>query len=145
MNRTIPARAALLGALVLLSACSARTRPLSEADRSRGSVITAEEIATSGAQTVWDALQLTVNFARFEESGVGTPRRIHRRGSSSVELLDQMLIIMDNVRIIDIRILEEIPAVSIEEIRVLNGIEATTYYGTNAGDGVIIISTRTSG
>ncbi|MFQ5537675.1 MAG: TonB-dependent receptor plug domain-containing protein [Gemmatimonadota bacterium] len=136
---------AMWGGVAVMAACAIRPRPLTESDRSKGTIITAEEIAKSGAQTVWDALRLTVNFAQFDESGTGVPRGIRRRGASSVELIDQMLIVMDNVRIVDIRILEEIPARNIEEIRILSGIDATTYYGTNAGDGVIIITTKTSG
>ncbi len=129
----------------LTAACAARPRPLTEADRSRGTVITSEDIARTGARTMWDALRSTVKFARFDESSQGTPRRIHRRGASSVELIDQMLIILDDVRIVDLRILNELPARSIDQIRLLSGIEATTFYGSNAGDGVIIISTRISG
>jgi outer membrane cobalamin receptor len=41
----------------------------------------------------------------------------------------------------DFAMLRQIPARSVESIRILSGIDGTTYQGTNAGGGVIIIAT----
>ena len=78
----------------------------------------------------------------FEQGGRGTPSRIQRRGSSTILLTDQVLIFVDHVRIADVGLLAQMNASDIEQIQVLNGVHATTYYGTNAGDGVILMNTR---
>jgi hypothetical protein len=38
--------------------------------------------------------------------------------------------------------LRDIPTSTLLSIRMLNGIDGATYYGTNAGAGVILVSTR---
>ena len=43
----------------------------------------------------------------------------------------------------DFRNLELIPARTIHHIRILTGIEGTTYYGTGAEGGVILVYTKT--
>ncbi len=52
-----------------------------------------------------------------------------------------MPIYIDRVKLTNITILASLPARDIERIQVINGLEATTYFGTNAGDGVILIHT----
>jgi outer membrane receptor for ferrienterochelin and colicin len=108
-----------------------------------GRVITAETIEKTGARTAWEAMQQTVRFITFDETSRGQPDRIRRRGSSSLLLFEDMPVFLDDVRMLDILDLDKIPAAQIERIRVLNGIDATTYYGTGAGDGVILIYTKT--
>jgi hypothetical protein len=46
------------------------------------------------------------------------------------------------VRIPDFRSLDDIDAQSILTIYIYDGIEGTTYYGTNSGSGVIVIKTK---
>ncbi len=127
-------------AWLALPACGIKPRPV-EPNRSMGQVITQEQIEKTGARTMWDALARTVRYARFQESGTGTPERIRRRGPSSIVLTDDMPIYIDRVKLTNITILASLPARDIERIQVINGLEATTYYGTNAGDGVILIET----
>ncbi|RMH18180.1 MAG: Plug domain-containing protein [Gemmatimonadetes bacterium] len=144
--RTAPGRPALMLAAACLTlsvvACNARARPAGAPDPRKGTVITAEQIERSGARTVWEALRRLVPSTIFTETPRGEPARIRRRGPSTIELFEDMLIYVDNVRVGDVTVLDDIPARTVERILVLTGIEATTRYGTNAGDGVIEIFTR---
>ena len=125
----------------LIAGCGIKPRPATP-NVDAGTIITDEQIAESGARTMWEALQRTVKYTRFQESGTGTPERIRRRGSSTIMLSDDMPIFVDHVRVTEIKVLAAMPARDIERIQVLNGVYATTYYGTNSGDGVILIRTR---
>lgn len=127
--------------LALVTGCGIKPRP-AVPNLDAGTVITDEQISETGARTMWEALQRTVKYTRFQESGSGSPERIRRRGSSSIVLSDDMPIFIDQVRVNEIKVLATLPARDIERIQVLNGVYATTYYGTNAGDGVILIRTR---
>ena len=109
---------------------------------SAGTVVTAEEIASSGAKTAWDALRLTVPNVQLRESR-GKPTRIQRRGRASIYLDDQVRVVVDNVRLTDIRVLEQMAASDILRIEVLSGLDATTYYGGTSTSGVIVIKTKT--
>lgn len=140
----IPAMATCVATLLLSAACGIRPRP-SVPDAGTGTVITAEEIAATEANTMWEALQRTVRYARFGESSTGAPVRVHRRGFSSISLIEDMPIYIDRVQVRDLTILDALPAADIEQIQVLSGVDATTYYGTNSGDGVILIRTRRGG
>ncbi len=130
-------------AVVVLAACSVKPRPAGP-DPTAGQIITSERIAQSGASTMWDALQLNVKHSRFAEDGYRTPVRIQRRGASSILLSDKTAIFVDHVRIHDLEMLQQWSARSIDRIQVLSGLDGTTYYGTNAGDGVILIFTKVS-
>jgi outer membrane cobalamin receptor len=104
--------------------------------------ITADKIAQSGARTAWDALRLTVPNVQFRESR-GRPAKITRRGRASIYLDDQTRLIIDNVRVYDIRVLEQMAASDISTIEVLSGLDATTYYGGTSTSGMIVIRTKT--
>ncbi len=117
-------RFALVPLSLLLAACGHATRPapdglLATPDGRR--VIDAQAIEQSGARTAWDALQRTVPFFTFRENSRGRPTRVEHRGRSSIILRDQPLILVDGV---------------------LTGVDATTYYGTNATKGAIRIRTK---
>lgn len=105
-------------------------------------IISAEAIEHSGARTVWDALERTVPFFNFRENSRGGPSRVDHRGRSSIVLSDQPLILMDGVELNDFSVLGSVPASDVWQIEVLTGIDATTYYGTNATKGVIRIWTK---
>lgn len=108
-------------------------------------VVTATAIERTGARTAWEALQRTVPFFTFKENNAGGAGRIEHRGRSSVMLRDQPLIIVDGVELNDFTTLGVMPAADIEQIEVLTGIDATTYYGTGATKGVIRITTKVAG
>jgi outer membrane cobalamin receptor len=137
---TVTGLALLLIPLAVASCRPRQNTPLP--DRSKGTLITAADVERTGATTVWEALQRTVRYTHFQESGRGNPERVRRRGTSSINLLEDTPIMMDNVRVMDIRLLDQIPSREIDFIQVLSGIDATTYYGTNSGDGIILIFTR---
>ncbi|MDX1647152.1 MAG: TonB-dependent receptor plug domain-containing protein [Longimicrobiales bacterium] len=126
--------------LVTSTSCGIQPRPVTP-NEGRASIITREQIEKTGARTMWEALSRSVRYVRFQESGLGQPERIRRRGESSIVLSDDMPIYIDQVQVRQIQVLASLPARNIETIRILNGVDATTYYGTNAGDGVILIET----
>jgi outer membrane cobalamin receptor len=121
----------------------AKPRPTSEPPT--GFVVSAEQIQKSGARTVWEALQLTVPVVSFRgrtQAGSGEELRIRRRGRSSLNLNDDPRVFIDQVRIVDLSVLDGMPAGDVAAIVVLSGLDATTYYGTNAGNGVVLIFTH---
>ena len=132
---------AVLAVATLLQGCGIRPRA-AVPDANAGTIVTREQIAKSEATTMWEAVQRTVRYARFQESGRGKPERVHRRGSSTILLSEDMPVYIDHVQVRDLGLLASLPAADIERIQVLTGVHATTYYGTNAGDGVILIHTR---
>ena len=140
-------RVCLAASVSLLSAlpgCRGAT-PRPESQPPTGIVVTAEQIQKSGARTVWEALQLTipnVSFRGTTQSGSRQDLRIRRRGRSSLNLNDDPRVFIDQVRLVDLSVLDGMPAGDIAAIVVLNGLDATTYYGTNAGSGVIVIQTK---
>ena len=105
-------------------------------------IITQAAIERSGARTAWDALQRTVPFFVFRENSRGKPTRVEHRGRTSMVLRDQPLIIVDGIELTDFSVLGGMPASDLYEIEVLSGIDATTYYGTGATNGVIRIHTK---
>lgn len=138
--------AAVLASTAYFAACyGARTTPGGGASApSYDRVITADEIARSQVSDAWDLLQHTGLF-RLQESANGTPTQLRsRRGRSSIVLRDSdtPLLVVDGTRVDDIGILRQITAQSILVVRIMNGRDGTTYYGTNAGAGVIIIDTK---
>ncbi len=138
-------RRALVAVLVALSAgCGIRPRSALP-DAEAGTVITQERIAETEASTMWEALRRTVRYADFGETSSGAPARVHRRGFSSIALSEDMPIYLDRVRVRDLGVLDALPAANIDRIQVLSGIHASTYYGTDAGDGVILIRTKAAG
>jgi outer membrane cobalamin receptor len=108
-------------------------------------VVTADQIAKSGAKSGWDALRFTMRSISMKETRDGRPARIERRGNSSLYLDDQVQVFLDGLRIFAYEVLDDMPASDIERIEVLSGVDATTRYGTNAADGVIVIYTRLTG
>src|SRR5205814_8881833 len=141
-NRYPPASLVVtVSAAVSLSACAGRQyRP---ADSRAGvQVITAEQIARSGASTAWDVLKREAPTLTLRDTRGGRPASAGRRGRSSIVLQDAPLVVLDGLRLTDFRTLDGIPAVTILTISVYTGIEGTTYYGTNAGSGVIVIQTK---
>lgn len=143
-RRPALAMACAFAAATVVAGCGIRPRP-AVPDANAGRIVTAEEVADSEATTMWEVLRRTVRYARFQESGTGDPERVHRRGASSIVLADDARIYIDGVRVRDLSLLASLPASDIERIQVLTGVHATTYYGTNAGDGVILIRTRNPG
>src|SRR5207244_13389753 len=102
--------------------------------RNSSSLVTQETIAASGAKTAWDALKRTVPYVRLRESK-GRPARLTRRGPASIYLDDQVRLMVDNVRVYDVQLLDQMPARDILTIEVRDGLEATTREGGEATAG----------
>jgi outer membrane cobalamin receptor len=132
--------------LTTLAAChTARPNADDKSAESGGRVITADEIARTHAPDAWELLKQTGAF-RTEETSNGEPIHLRSlRGRSSVVLkdADTPALIIDGARVTDIAVLRQIRADEIQLLRILNGRDGTTLYGTNSGAGVIIITTRT--
>jgi outer membrane cobalamin receptor len=142
-----PPAARILAAFALLLVgvgCAHRT-PKEHAQLSPDGqdMITEQEIVESGARTAWEALRRAAPYLNMSERGNGTPAMMRRHGKSSIILNDAPIIMVDGVRLSDFRNLDQIPANTIDHIVVMRGIDATTYYGTNAGGGVVLIVTKT--
>ena len=130
--------------LTILPECHG-AKPRTASEPPAGFVVTTEQIQRSGARTVWEALQLNVPLVSFRgttQSGSGENLRIRRRGRSSLLLNDDPRVFIDQVRITDLSVLDGMPASDIAAIVVLSGLDGTTYYGTNAGNGVVLIFTH---
>ena len=131
----------IVAAALSLTACAGRQ--YHRADTRPGvQVITAEQIARSGANTAWDVLKREAPTLTLRDTRSGRPASAGRRGRSSIVLQDAPLVVLDGVRLTDFRALDGIPAITILTISIYTGIEGTTYYGTNAGSGVIVIQTK---
>jgi vitamin B12 transporter len=131
-----------------LAACARHTTVSTahqQVDNPGRRVVSAQTIERTGARTAWEALQRTVPFFTFKDGNNDSAGRIEHRGRSSIMLRDQPMIIMDGVELNDFATLTVIPASDIEQIEVLSGIDATTYYGTGATKGVIRITTKVAG
>jgi outer membrane cobalamin receptor len=139
------ATAALIGLLTHTAGCFPAASPADGSNVSpRGRTVSAEEIANSSASTAWEALSLLGAFIRLEEDKDQQPARITSRGRSSINLSSEPLIFMDGVRLVEYRVLHSIGAHLVEKIQFITGPEASIRYGTNAGNGVILITTRST-
>ena len=105
-------------------------------------LITAEQIEKSGARTAWQVLQRNAPMLQTTDDRNGRPAKLGRRGRASLMLDDSPMILLDGVRMPDFRTLDDIDAQSILSIYIYDGVEGTTYYGTNSGTGVIVIKTK---
>lgn len=133
---------ALLSVLLAGVACGGSSQKTDRPPAPVGRVVTADQIAKSGAKSGWDAVRFTVRGISAKQSPDGRPVRIERRGNSSLYLDDRVQVFVDGLRIFEFQVLDDMPASDIARIEVLSGIDATTHYGTNAADGVILVYTR---
>jgi outer membrane cobalamin receptor len=135
-------RALTLSLLVVAVSCARTTRNPTAHVPPGALLITQQQIERSGGHTAWEVLKRTAPMLTFRESRTGRPSSLGRRGPSSITLDDPPLIVLDGVRESDFRVLDNIPASTILSIYILTGIEGTTYYGTDAVSGVIVIRTK---
>ncbi|HWC75609.1 MAG TPA: TonB-dependent receptor plug domain-containing protein [Gemmatimonadales bacterium] len=133
---------AVLASLALAACHPAKPSPQADADRI---VITEEMISRSGGQNAWEVLRREAPQITFSENRNGQATAMSRRGRSSFVLNDSPMVIIDGARNQDIRALQSLPATTLMSIEILTGIEGTTYYGTDAVGGVIVIKTKTGG
>ena len=129
--------------VVVLFACGPAVQHGTRSDVPPGTfMITAEQIEKSGAHTAWQVLRQDAPMLTIREDRNGRPLSLGRRGRSSFMLDEAPMILLDGVRIPDFHALESIDAQSIFTILIYDGVEGTTYYGTDAVSGVIVIRTK---
>jgi len=133
-----------VGTVLLFMACgpSVHQQRLGVQTRPGEIAIDQAAIERSGAGNAWEIIKRAAPQFSYTENR-GHPVRMWRRGCSSILLSDAPLLFIDDGRTPDFRNLELIPARQIDHIRILTGIEGTTYYGTNAEGGVILVYTKT--
>jgi len=130
-------------ALAIVSACKTiHPGPVVAHNDGDRIIITEKMIARSGGQTAWEVLRREAPQLTYRESRSGQATTMERRGHSSINLNDSPLLFIDGVRIQDIRALQQLPAAVLLSIEVMTGSEGTTYYGTNAVGGVIVVKTK---
>jgi len=104
-------------------------------------IITAEDIAQSGQQTVVEILQTLGGVEIVSNGGFGQPSSVFMRGANS----GHTLVLVDGMRIgsatLGTTALENIPLSQIERIEVVPG-ELSSLYGSDAIGGVIQIFTK---
>lgn len=136
--------------LTLVSAACARqteSRHVSQSAPWQRNTITAEDIERLGAEYL-SALQVLQRFPHLVsvvEDNNGQPRRISKRGRHSLLLDSSPKVVLDGVRLADIRMLSSIPARDVALITVWNPAEAPSRYGGDNAGGVIVIDTKHGG
>ena len=134
---------ALLSLVVLaLLGCGRAQESVNTLARPGTFLITAEQIEKSGAHTAWQVLKRNAPMLTLHEDRNGRPASMGRRGRSSLVLDEAPMVMLDGVRVPDFHTLESIDAQSIASITIYDGVEGTTYYGTGAGSGVIVIASK---
>lgn len=117
--------------VVLLTACSSTGVKSSAEPRGSRDVITREQLAESSAANVYDH----IHRAR--------PEALRARGQSSIRGGAEMPVVyIDGVRRGAPELLRQIRLNDVEEIRFVNGTDASTRYGLGHGGGVIDVRTR---
>ncbi len=129
--------------LLAVSSCkSFRPAPVVPANGSERILITEAMIARSGGQTAWEVLRREVPQMSYGENRNGQATGMERRGRSSILLKESPMLFIDGVRIQELITLQQLPASTVLSIEVLTGAEGTTYYGTDAVGGVILVRTK---
>lgn len=117
--------------VILLSGCGSGGVKSSEAGRPNRDLITRAQLEESTATNVYDL----VMRAR--------PEVLRTRGTTSVRNSREIAVVyVDGVRRGSPEILKQLRLSEVEEIRFVNGPDATTRYGTGHGGGAIEIKTR---
>ena len=133
-------RAVAASCALVLSGCAANLRP-PPAPRHSARVITREDIERSGAVDAYEALKRAGTFLNIREQKSGDIRA-SERGNASILLSPQILLVVDEVRMLNLNSLKDIRADAVESMAMLSGSEATPLYGTGASNGVLVVRTR---
>jgi outer membrane cobalamin receptor len=137
-----PGGPCLVAAALLTFGCANATRHEHAATKPIGLFIDADRIQRSGGSTAWEVLKREAPVLTYRENRYGQPARFERRGRASILLDNPPMVIVDGVRMSDFKVLAEIPVSVLRDIWVLTGIDGTTYYGTDAVSGVILVRTK---
>ena len=140
------ARAASALAMLILTAGCASVRPV-PSDRPDGLepgglVLTSQDVHDLGARDAMEAIERAPTYLNIQRVRNGDPVRITQRGVGSFVLSPEILVVVDGARVSSpVNQLESIPAASIRFIQILNAREATAKWGSEAGNGVILVQT----
>lgn len=144
--RQVPSVVAGTLLAVNVCACAGAHRGAAPNPRRDPNLITREDIVRTGATDAFEALRLANTHISLSEAR-GQMTLTHQvqatsRGRSSLLMSAQMLLVVDDVQRLDVSALHEIPADNVAWIRVLTSLEATPIYGTEGGNGAIVVRTR---
>ena len=132
--------------LLVVNACASTNGGAATRPRTDPNLITRDDIVRSGARDAFEALRLAhTNISLSEARGQMTLARqisATSRGRSSFSLSPQMLLVVDGASRLELSSLREIPADNVAWIRVMTAMEATPLYGTEGGNGAIVVRTR---
>jgi hypothetical protein len=136
-------RAAAFTVVLSAAGCTAHTPPPStNAPSTVARHISAAEIQASGARDAWEVLRRLGRF-QLRESASGEPMRIRpSRGRSTILLHDDPVVLLDGIRLVDIKMLRNVRASTIASVDFYNSSQATLLVGTGATGGAIAILTR---
>ncbi|MGH7476388.1 MAG: TonB-dependent receptor [Longimicrobiales bacterium] len=143
VDRWAPKRGLLImvGVAALVS-CSSRSGPPDDGLEPGGLVITREEIDASGARDAFEVVERTITHLQIQRTRGGVPPRVTHRGIDTFNLSPQILVVVDGSRVRSVvGDLRAIPAESIEFIQILSDREATLRFGSDGGNGVIVVRT----
>ena len=118
----------ILSAVVLAAACASAGNRI-EAPAYDRNVLTAADLARSGLQSAYTAVQTL------------RPHWLRERGPSSVNVPVEIRVYLDNSLMGGPEFLRHINIHSITSMTFMSGMEATQRYGLDHGMGAIIIST----
>ena len=107
-----------------------------------GMLLTREEIEKTGARNAWDAVRLGATHLNIQFPREGSPARVTHRGADSFIINAEVLLVVDGTHMSSLSYLQDIRVENIDYIRILSGSEGAVRYGTDAGNGVIVVKTN---
>lgn len=107
-----------------------------------GLVLTQDDISRMGVRDALHAVERAATHLRIQRTREGTPVKITQRGATSFLLSSEILVVVDGTRVQTVvQHLKSIPAESILYIQILTAQEASARFGSEAGNGVIMVRT----
>lgn len=145
----IAARSLAVLCLIAFAGCAARgsssrdgTSARQDGQEPGGFVLTQQDISEMGVRDAYHAVERAATHLKIQRTREGSPVKITQRGVSSFLLSPDILVVVDGARVQTVvDHLKNIPAESILYIQILNAREASARYGSEAGNGVIMVRT----
>ncbi len=135
----------LVAAFALTAACTVHSAPESaEPDGMLpgGKVITREDIARTGASNAWEAIERSPTHLLIAHGRAGRPSKVSYRGVDSLVSDREIMLVVDGNTVRNVEDeLQAIRAENILYIQILTGREATLRWGSESGNGVIVVTT----
>ena len=139
----------LLPALLLagLTACTGvfqapPAEPLPEGAEPGGQILTRSDIERTRARNALEAIERGSTHLLIARTREGRPVKISHRGADSLVFGNHIMLVVDGSRVKHPeQMLRNIPAHSIAFIQILSGREAAMKWGSESGNGVIMVRT----